>query len=332
MTSIAEPPRTLGLPAVARVVGALALGAGLIALASSDLPSPLPWAYGLLPIGIYGLARKVGLLLGALAAASTLGAVYAAGLKDNAPLLFVAVLLTAGLLLAVSARRGLRASVALTLAVTPVLLVAAGYLLAGGLDDLTRQLAARLDELRRVESEHRLSQSMGLSAAEFEQALNQTAALWRLLLPSLFAIKWVLVIAVNCWLASVLFEEEGGFPSFARFVTWRMHPAGAWALAVALALMAARVRPAFEAGVNLAFPLALAYTLQGFAVARFVAIALQVRGLVQGAVVVLLVLMPILVVGITAIGVLDAWYDFRTRVTSGTQPSRSGDDGSGDWM
>lgn len=330
MTSIAEPTRTLGLPGVLKVVGVLLLGAGLIAAASSDLPSPLPWAYGLLPIGLYGLARKVGLLLGALAAASTLGAVYASGLRDNAPLLFVAVLLTAGLLLAVSARRGLRASLALTLAVTPVLLVAAGYLLAGGLEDLSHQLAARLDELRRMEAEHRLSQSMGLSAAEFEQAVTQTAALWRLLLPSLFAIKWVIVIAVNCWLASTLFEEDGGLPSFAQFVTWRVHPAGAWAFALALALMAVRVKPAFEAGVNLAFPLVLAYTLQGFAVARFVAIALQVRGFVQGAILVLLVLMPILVVAVTVIGLLDAWYDFRTMVTSGAQPSRQGGDGSGD--
>jgi phosphotransferase system glucose/maltose/N-acetylglucosamine-specific IIC component len=140
----------------------------------------------------------------------------------------------------------------------------------------------------------------------------------------------VIVIAVNCWLASTLFEEDGGLPSFAQFVTWRVHPAGAWAFALALALMAVRVKPALEAGVNLAFPLVLAYTLQGFAVARFVAIALQVRGFVQGAVLVLLVLMPILVLAVTVIGLLDAWYDFRTMVTSGAQSSRQGGDGSGE--
>jgi len=317
VSSIAEPSgRTLSLGNIFRALGAILVGALLIAGANTDIPSPLPWAFGLLPVALLWLARKVGLLLGALAAASTLGALYASGIHEPHQLVFIGVLAAAGLLLAACARRGLPASVTASLAAALVLTVAGGYLLGGGMDELRGLLVARIDDLKRLETEHRLSQSLGLSSIEFNNALDQTGRLWQLLLPSLFALKWIVVIATNCWLASVLFQgEEGGFPAFSEFSVWRVHPVGAWVLALALALMVTRWKPAFEAGVNLAFPLALAYTIQGFAVARYVAQVFHIRGLVQAAVLVLLVLMPILLTTMTAIGLLDVWYDFRLRAT-----------------
>ncbi len=317
MSNIADPGRPAAFLESARALGALLLGAGLIAAASSDMPAPLPWAYGLLPLALLWLSRRVGLLLGALAATSTLGAVYAAGVQEPSRLFFVAVLAGSGLSLAACARRGTSASTALVLSATPVLAVAAGYLLWGGLDELTQVLATRIEEVRRLESEHRVSQSLGLSASEFERALEQTGKIWTLLLPSLFALKWVLVMAINCWLASVLFQDEEGFPYFSEFSTWRVHPVGAWAMALALALLASRVKPAMEAGVNVAFPLALAYTVQGFAVARFMAIAFELRGIIQAAIVILVVLLPVLLGVFLAIGFLDAWYDFRRRAVVG---------------
>jgi uncharacterized protein YybS (DUF2232 family) len=203
--------------------------------------------------------------------------------------------------------------------VTPVLVVAATYLVTGGFDELSRALAARIDEVRRLETEHRISESLGLSSAEFDRALEQTGKLWTLLLPSLFALKWVIVMAINCWLASVLFQDEEGFPSFEQFSTWRVHPAGAWAVALALLLIVSRIKPAMDAGVNLIFPLALAYTVQGFAVARFMAIAFELRAMVQAAVLILVVLMPILLAAFLGIGFFDAWYDFRRRVVAGPE-------------
>ena len=325
MSSIAEPGRTLSLGNSVRALGAILVGALLIAAANTDIPSPLPWAFGLLPVALLWLARKVGLLLGALAAASTLGALYASGIQEPHQLVFIGVLAAAGLLLAACSRRGFPASVTASLAAALVLAVAGGYLLAGGMDELTRMLAARIDELKRLETEHRLSQSLGLSSSEFNRALEQTGRLWALLLPSLFALKWIVVIATNCWLASVLFqEEEGGFPAFSEFAVWRVHPVGAWVLALALVLMVTRWKPAFDAGVNLAFPLALAYTVQGFAVARYVAQAFHIRGLVQAAVLVLLILMPILVTTVMAVGLLDVWYDFRLRATPDTHSPQGG--------
>ncbi|HYR51453.1 MAG TPA: DUF2232 domain-containing protein [Candidatus Dormibacteraeota bacterium] len=325
MSSIAEPGRTLSLGNSVRALGAILVGALLIAAANTDIPSPLPWAFGLLPVALLWLARKVGLLLGALAAASTLGALYASGIHEPHQLVFIGVLAAAGLLLAACARRGLPASVTASLAAALVLAVAGGYLLAGGMDELTRMLATRIDELKRLETEHRLSQSLGLSSTEFNHALEQTGRLWALLLPSLFALKWIVVIATNCWLASVLFqEEEGGFPAFSEFAVWRVHPVGAWVLALALVLMVTRWKPAFDAGVNLAFPLALAYTVQGFAVARYVAQVFHIRGLVQAAVLVLLILMPILVTTVMAVGLLDVWYDFRLRATPDTRSPQGG--------
>lgn len=317
MSSIAEQPgRTLSLGNAFRALGAILVGALFLAAANTDIPSPLPWAFGLLPVALLWLARKVGLLLGTLAAASTLGALYASGIHEAHQLVFIGVLAASGLLLAACARRGLPASLTASLAAGLVLAVAGGYLLAGGMDELSRLLATRIDELRRLETEHRLSQSLGLSSAEFLNALEQTGRLWALLLPSLFALKWIAVIATNCWLASVLFQgEEGAFPAFSEFSEWRLHPVAAWVLALALLLMVTRWKPAFEAGVNLAFPLALAYTVQGFAVSRYVAHAFHIRGLVQAAVLVLLVLMPILVTTMTMIGLLDVWYDFRLRAT-----------------
>jgi len=325
VSSIAEPGRTLSLGNSVRALGAILVGALLIAAANTDIPSPLPWAFGLLPVALLWLARKVGLLLGALAAASTLGALYASGIHEPHQLVFIGVLAAAGLLLAACARRGLPASVTASLAAALVLAVAGGYLLAGGMDELTRMLATRIDELKRLETEHRLSQSLGLSSTEFNHALEQTGRLWALLLPSLFALKWIVVIATNCWLASVLFqEEEGGFPAFSEFAVWRVHPVGAWVLALALVLMVTRWKPAFDAGVNLAFPLALAYTVQGFAVARYVAQVFHIRGLVQAAVLVLLILMPILVTTVMAVGLLDVWYDFRLRATPDTRSPQGG--------
>jgi len=325
VSSIAEPGRTLSLGNSVRALGAILVGALLIAAANTDIPSPLPWAFGLLPVALLWLARKVGLLLGALAAASTLGALYASGIHEPHQLVFIGVLAAAGLLLAACARRGLPASVTASLAAALVLAVAGGYLLAGGMDELTRMLATRIDELKRLETEHRLSQSLGLSSSEFNRALEQTGRLWALLLPSLFALKWIVVIATNCWLASVLFQEpEGAFPAFSEFAVWRVHAVGAWVLALALVLMVTRWKPAFDAGVNLAFPLALAYTVQGFAVARYVAQVFHIRGLVQAAVLVLLILMPILVTTVMAVGLLDVWYDFRLRATPDTHSPQGG--------
>ncbi|MBI4364557.1 MAG: DUF2232 domain-containing protein [Candidatus Latescibacteria bacterium] len=315
MSSIADPGRTLSLSNAFRTVGAILVGAALMAAANTDIPSPLPWAFGLLPLGLLWLARKVGLLLGALAATSTTGALYASGMKEPGQLIFIGVLAAAGLLLAACARRRLPASFTATLATALVLVVAGGYLLSGGMEELTRVLAARIGELKRMESEHRLSQALGLSAVEFNRALEETGRIWTLLLPSLFALKWAIVIAINCWLASVLFQDADGFPRFTEFSAWRVHPAGAWVLALALILMITRWKPAFEGGVNLAFPLVLAYTVQGFAVARYVAQAFQIRGLVQIAVLVLMFLMPVLIAALTAIGLLDVWYDFRLKAT-----------------
>lgn len=317
MSNTAETGRPAAALEAVRVVGALLLGAGLIAAASSDVPAPIPWGYGLLPVGILWLARRVGLLLGALAATATLGAVYAAGLNEPSQLFFVAVLAGSGLLLAACARRGMRASTALVLSASPVLMVGAAYLFFGGLDELSRVLAARIEEVRRLETEHRVSETLGLSAADFDRALEQTAKLWTLLLPSLFAIKWVLVMAINCWLASVLFQDEEGFPTFGEFSTWRVHPVGAWGVALALILVVTRWQPAVEAGVNLAFPLAVAYTIQGFAVARFLSIAFQLRWMIQAAILILIILMPVLLVAFLGIGFFDAWYDFRRRAVPG---------------
>jgi uncharacterized protein YybS (DUF2232 family) len=83
-----------------------------------------------------------------------------------------------------------------------------------------------------------------------------------------------------------------------------------------------------DAGLNLAFPLALAYTVQGFAVARFAAIAFEMRGIVQVAIAVLVVLMPVLLVAFLGIGFLDAWFDFRRRIVLGIDDSLGAGDGA----
>lgn len=318
MNTTAEPARPLVVLEWVRVFGAVLLGAGLILTTSINLPAPLPWGYGLLPVGVLWLARRLGLLLGLLAATATLGAVYAAGVTEPSQLFFVAVLAGSGLCLAACARRGVSASTALAVAVAPVLLVAAGYLVFGGLDELSRMLTEQIEGARHFEMEHRFWQTaLGVSAGEVDRALDESGKVWAMLLPSLFAMKWVIVLAINCWLASVLFQDADGFPAFAEFSTWRVHPAGAWAAALALALMAIRLSPALEAGYNLAFPLAIAYTIQGFAVARFMGIAFEVKGIVQLAVLFLVAMLPILLVVFLGIGFFDAWYDFRRRAIAG---------------
>lgn len=283
----------------------------MIAVDSLYTPAPLHWMYGLLPVGVLWLARRLGLLLGLLAATSTLGAVYAAGVTEPSQLFFVAVLAGSGLCLAACARRGVSASTALAVAAAPVLLVAAGYLVFGGLDELSRRLAEQMEGIRRF------FQTIGIPAGESEQILEWVGKFRTMFLPSLFAMKWVIVLAINCWLASVLFQDAEGFPAFAEFSTWRVHPAAAWVAALALALMAIRLSPALEAGYNLAFPLVIAYTIQGFAVARFMGIAFEVKGIVQFSVIFLVVLMPILLVVFLGIGFFDAWYDFRRRAVAG---------------
>lgn len=324
MTNIAET--TLERKAAAtpaewiRTAGVLLFGAGIVMATNTDIPVPLPWAYGLMPFAIFWLARHVGLLYGALAATSTLGAVYAAGVTEPSRLMFVGVLGAAGLLLSLSARRGARASTAMTLAATPILAVVVGYLVFGGMDELSRTLAARLAEIRRLETDLRFSETLGVSRAEFELALGQMERIYAFLLPSLFALKWISVLSVNVWLANVLFRERG-LPAFRDFSTWRVHPAAAWAFAVALALMATRLPWATIAGANLAFPLLLAYTVQGIAVARFTAIALEMNTLVQGAILVLVAFMPILFLAFLAIGFLDSWFDFRRRLVHGPRGS-----------
>lgn len=303
----------------------------MIAFASIQMPAPLPWGYGLLPVSMLWLARRLGLLLGLLAATSTLGALYAAGVTEMSQLFFVAALAVSGLCLAVCARRGVSASTTLAVAVVPVLLVAAGYLALGGLDELRRVPVEWMERVRQWESDYRISQTLGPPPAELEQLIERTGKVWTTLLPSLFAMKWVIVLAINCWLASVLFQEEDGFPAFGEFSTWRVHPVGAWGAALALALIAIRLSPAQEIGYNLAFPLAIAYTIQGIAVARFMAIAFEVNGVVQFAVLFLAMMLQILLVVFLGIGFFDAWYDFRRRAIAGlTGPwgEEGGDQGS----
>ncbi len=316
MTNIADPNRAASPADWIRTAGVLLFGAGLLMVANTDLPVPLPWAYGLLPFALFWLARHVGLLYGALAATSTLGAVYAAGVTEPSQLFFVAVLGAAGLLLSAAARRGVRASTAMTLAAAPILAVVIGYLLLGGMDELSRTFASRLADMRRLESDHRISETIGVSRTEFDQALGQLERIYSFLLPSLFALKWITVLSVNCWLASVLFRERG-LPAFREFSTWRVHPAAAWAFAAALALMATRAPWGTLAGANIAFPLLLAYTVQGLAVARFAAIAFEMNMVVQGAIIVLVAFMPILFLAFLAIGFLDSWFDFRRRLVPG---------------
>jgi hypothetical protein len=313
-----------------RTAGVLLFGAGMLMVANSDLPVPLPWAYGLLPFALFWLARHVGILVGSLAATATLGAVYASGTNEPSQLFFVAVLCGAGLLLSASARRGMRASTAMTLAAAPLLAVVVGYLLLGGMDELTKTLAARLSEVRRLESDHRVSETIGVSRAEFEMALAQMERIYAFLLPSLFALKWISVLSVNCWLATVLFRELG-LPAFRDFSTWRVHPIAAWAMAAALALVATRLPWAMLAGANIAFPLLLAYTVQGVAVARFTAIAFELNAVVQGSIVVLVAFMPILFLAFLTVGFLDSWFDFRRRLLPGSgQKAGRRADGSDD--
>lgn len=299
-----------------RTAGVLLFGAGIVMAANTDLPVPLPWAYGLLPFALFWLSRHVGLLYGALAATATLGAVYAAGVTEPSRLMFVAVLGAAGLLLVATARQGMRASAAMTLTAAPILAVVLGYLLFGGMDELSRTFEARLAEVRRIETDHRFSETLGVSRAEFELALGRMERIYTFLLPSLFALKWISVLSVNCWLASVLFRDRG-FPAFRDFSTWRVHPAAAWALAAALALVATQLPWGMVVGGNLVFPLLLAYLVQGLAVARFAAIALEMNALVQGAILVLVAFMPILFFAFLAIGFLDSWFDFRRRLVPG---------------
>lgn len=333
MTNIADPKlsaRAASSPADwIRAAGVLLFGAGIVMAANTDLPVPLPWAYGLLPFALFWLSRHVGLLVGALAATATLGAVYAAGVTEPSRLVFVAVLGAAGLLLSASARRGDRASTAMTLAATPILAVVVGYLLLGGMNELSRTFAARLAEVRRLETDLRFSETLGVSRTEFEMALGQMERIYAFLLPSLFALKWISVLSVNVWLASVLFRERG-LPAFRDFSTWRVHPAAAWALAVALALVVTRLPWAVVAGANLAFPLLLCYTVQGLAVARFAAIAFEMNAMVQGAILVLVAFMPILFVSFLAIGFLDSWFDFRRRLVPGPGGSVGRRTGSSD--
>src|SRR5712671_456942 len=320
VTNIADTHRASSPADWIRTAGVLLFGAALLMVANTDLPVPLPWAYGLLPFALFWLARHVGLLYGALAATATLGAVYAAGVTEPSRLLFVAVLCAAGLLLSASARRGVRASTAMTVAAAPILAVVIGYLLLGGMDELTRTFASRLADVRRLESDHRVSETLGVSRAEFDLALAQLERVYSFLLPSLFALKWVTVLSVNCWLASVLFRERG-LPAFRDFSTWRVHPAAAWAFALALALIATRAPWGTMAGANLAFPLLLGYTVQGLAVARFTAIAFEMNAMVQGAIVVLVAFMPILFLTFLGIGFLDSWFDFRRRLVPGPDDS-----------
>lgn len=318
MTNIAEPraeARTSPAEWI-RTAGVLLFGAGLLVVANSDLPAPLPWAYGLLPFALFWLSRHVGILVGSLAATATLGAVYASGTNTPSQLFFVAVLCGAGLLLSASARRGMSASTAMTLAAAPLLAVVVGYLLLGGMDELTKTLAARLSDVRRLESDHRVSETLGVSRAEFEIALAQMERIYAFLLPSLFALKWISVLSVNCWLATVLFRERG-LPAFRDFSTWRVHPAAAWGLAAALALVVTRLPWAMLAGANIAFPLLLCFTVQGIAVARFTAIAFELNAVVQGAIVVLVAFMPVLFLAFLTVGFLDSWFDFRRRLVPG---------------
>jgi hypothetical protein len=95
-----------------------------------------------------------------------------------------------------------------------------------------------------------------------------------------------------------------------------------------LVLIVTRWQPAVEAGVNLAFPLAIAYTIQGFAVGRFLSIAFQLRWMIQAAILILIILMPVLLAAFLGIGFFDAWYDFRRRAVPG--PGDPLGQGSGD--
>ncbi len=173
----------------------------------------------------------------------------------------------------------------------------------------------------RIDEGMKLYASMGLKeAAELVQAYSDSLIYYGVrLFPSIVMVSAVIQAACCYGLARWLIIRRGGAaPGLAQtsFAGWHAPDGWVWGLIASLALIAIPSRAAWFAGLNLIILFFVLYTMQGMALLEYFLKRFSIPALARAFI--LALILPLLIVFVTAFGVVDIWADFR-RVRVGEQ-------------
>ncbi|HLE42042.1 MAG TPA: DUF2232 domain-containing protein [Nitrospirota bacterium] len=139
------------------------------------------------------------------------------------------------------------------------------------------------------------------------------------LFPSIIIVSAVVQAALCYGLARWLIMRREGpasGPAQTSFAGWHAPDAWVWGLISALALMVMPSHTVRLAGLNLIVLFFVLYTMQGMALLEYFLKRVSIPALARGFI--LALVLPLLLVFVTALGVVDIWADFR-KVRAGEQ-------------
>ncbi len=200
------------------------------------------------------------------------------------------------------------------------LLVAAFFFVKNGLNPLTAlESFFRL----RIDEGMKLYAAMGLKeAAETVRAYSDSLIYYvARLFPSIVIASTVVQAACCYGLARWLIKRREGAVSGLEqtsFAGWHAPDGWVWGLIATLALLLLPLDAVKFAGWNLIVLFFFLYTVQGLALLEYLLKRISIPALVRGFI--LALILPLLLVFVTALGVVDIWADFRK--VRGTEKQR----------
>ncbi len=209
----------------------------------------------------------------------------------------------------------------------PVLLLAAGLPWAGHYADLIRRVERelRLGDQQLIELCRQIGYQ-GDRLGALQRSVEENATLRRQVLPHLlptllFVWVGVLVFAGRALSARAASVMRWPAPSRARLRDWRLPDGALWTFLAGLALLVAPWPAWMPTGWTLLLNAGLGYCVQGIAVVESLLLARGVPSSIIALTMlfVFAVAMPVFVVAAAAVGLSDAWLDFRR-----IEPSRDG--------
>ena len=164
--------------------------------------------------------------------------------------------------------------------------------------------------------------TVGLSAESVEAMRGQFETMIALL-PRIFPALLVMASAMDCFLSYVIsgaiVKRLGGMalPPLPSFAQWRFPKSVFWALlaAMVLQLLGPSLGPfAVEAGLNLRLIVSMLFFFQGLSVVWFYLVSRKIIAPLRYLLIFLLAFIPFLSQIVLVLGVVDIWYDLRTRL------------------
>lgn len=135
-------------------------------------------------------------------------------------------------------------------------------------------------------------------------------------------VVWMMVGAASMSLSALrVYLARKGLPGGVRTVitAWYAPDQAVWGIIVPGFLMIPDFQPLRLAAGNVLASVAIVYLFQGFAVVMYLFDRIRLTGFLRGLTLVIVMLQPLLILAMWAVGIFDTWADFR-KVRPGAKP------------